>query len=307
MMIGFVQPGTRRGMFEITIGSRKMTPPRMLRIVPLGERYMRLSPNSSTRASSGVIVAHLTPTPYSLIALAASTVIWSSVSSRLSIPRSKYFRSTSRYGRISWSLMNCQMIRVISSPSSSTTVPSTLILLMIPLSSYGSCAAERSTHGIPTLGRPCPPVRGRERRRSEVGDVGLLGADGLRGLLQPRQLALGQVALDDTPHALPADLGLDAEVHALDAVLPVDPRADGHDGAGVLHHGLRHAGRGGRRRVVRRPGLQQSHHLGAAVTRAVDQVVDAVLPEDVGQRLAVDGAARGHRHHRVAVRAESEG
>jgi hypothetical protein len=61
------------------IGSRKTTPPRMLRIVPLGERYMRFRPNSSTRASSGVIVAHFTPTPYSLIALAASTVIWSSV------------------------------------------------------------------------------------------------------------------------------------------------------------------------------------------------------------------------------------
>ncbi len=87
-MIGFVQPGTRRGMLEMTIGSRKMTPPRMLRIVPLGERYMRLRSNSSTRASSGVIVAHLTPTPYSLIAFAASTVIWSSVSSRFSMPRS---------------------------------------------------------------------------------------------------------------------------------------------------------------------------------------------------------------------------
>ena len=89
MTIGFVQPGTSRGTFEITIGSRKMTPPRMLRIVPFGERYISLRPNSSTRASSGVIVAHLTPTPCSLIALAASTVIWSLVASRLSIPRSK--------------------------------------------------------------------------------------------------------------------------------------------------------------------------------------------------------------------------
>ncbi len=88
MMIGFVQPGTSRGILLITIGSRKMTPPRMLRIVPFGERYIRLSPNSSTRASSGVIVAHLTPTPYCLIALAASTVTWSSLASRLSIPRS---------------------------------------------------------------------------------------------------------------------------------------------------------------------------------------------------------------------------
>ena len=64
--IGFVHPGTSRGTLEITIGSRKMTPPRMLRIVPFGERYISFRPNSSTRASSGVIVAHLTPTPCSL-------------------------------------------------------------------------------------------------------------------------------------------------------------------------------------------------------------------------------------------------
>jgi hypothetical protein len=51
----------------------------MLRIVPFGERHICLRPNSSTRASSGVIVAHLTPTPCCLIAFAASTVIWSSV------------------------------------------------------------------------------------------------------------------------------------------------------------------------------------------------------------------------------------
>ena len=44
--IGLVQPGTSRGMFEITIGSRKMTPPRMLRIVPFGERYISFRPNS---------------------------------------------------------------------------------------------------------------------------------------------------------------------------------------------------------------------------------------------------------------------
>ena len=76
-------------MFEITIGSRKITPPRMLRIVPFGERYISLRPNSFTLASSGVIVAHFTPTPCCLIAFAASTVIWSWLASRLSIPRSK--------------------------------------------------------------------------------------------------------------------------------------------------------------------------------------------------------------------------
>ena len=60
----------------------------MLRIVPFGDFHIFLSLNSSTRASSGVIVAHLTPTPYCLIALAESIVTWSFVASRCSIPRS---------------------------------------------------------------------------------------------------------------------------------------------------------------------------------------------------------------------------
>ncbi|MND00529.1 hypothetical protein D3C83_191800 [compost metagenome] len=70
------------------IGSRKIVPPRMLRIVPLGDFHIFLSLNSFTRASSGVMVAHFTPTPWRLIASAASIVIWSLVSSRFSMPRS---------------------------------------------------------------------------------------------------------------------------------------------------------------------------------------------------------------------------
>ena len=79
MMMGWVQPGTRRGTFWQMIGSRKMTPPRMLRMVPLGDFHICLRLNSFTRASSGVMVAHLTPTPCFLMALAASIVTWSSV------------------------------------------------------------------------------------------------------------------------------------------------------------------------------------------------------------------------------------
>jgi hypothetical protein len=56
------------------IGSRKIVPPTMLRIVPLGDFHISFRLNSFTRASSGVIVAHFTPTPWSLIALAASIV-----------------------------------------------------------------------------------------------------------------------------------------------------------------------------------------------------------------------------------------
>ena len=87
-MIGWVQPGTRRGTLRQMIGSRKTTPPRMLRMVPLGDFHICLRLNSFTRASSGVMVAHLMPTPHFWIAWAASTVTLSSVASRCSMPRS---------------------------------------------------------------------------------------------------------------------------------------------------------------------------------------------------------------------------
>ncbi len=85
-----------RGTFWQMMGSRKMVPSRMLRMVPLGLFHICFRPNSLTRASSGVMVAHLTATPYFFVALAESIVTWSLVSSRCSTPRSKYLRSTSR-------------------------------------------------------------------------------------------------------------------------------------------------------------------------------------------------------------------
>ena len=78
-MIGFVHPGTALGTFSTMMGSRKTVPPKMFRMVPLGDYTMSvsqkeearegdekggrtlhifLSLNSTTRASSGVIVAH---------------------------------------------------------------------------------------------------------------------------------------------------------------------------------------------------------------------------------------------------------
>src|SRR5262249_59941555 len=110
--------------------------PRMLRMVPFGDFHISFSENSFTRASSGVMVAHLTPTPTFLMALAASTVTWSLVLSRYSIPRSKYWSWMSRNGVISLSLMYCQIILVISSPSSSTTGLVTLIFAMIGKASW---------------------------------------------------------------------------------------------------------------------------------------------------------------------------
>src|SRR5436190_21146239 len=162
MMIGLLQPGTRRGTFLQMIGSRKMQPPRMLRMVPFGDFHISFRPNSFTRASSGVMVAHLTPTPTFLMALAASTVTWSLVLSRYSIPRSKYSSSTSRKGWISLSLMYCQMIRVISSPSSSTTGLDTLIFAMTEEASWKQRVLRRG--GRDDDGAIALPVAGRKRR-----------------------------------------------------------------------------------------------------------------------------------------------
>ena len=72
---GLSQCGTRRGTLRQMIGSRKIVPSRMLRMVPFGDRHICFSPNSLTRASSGVMVAHFTATPYCRVALAESMVI----------------------------------------------------------------------------------------------------------------------------------------------------------------------------------------------------------------------------------------
>ncbi|RUS21239.1 hypothetical protein BC937DRAFT_93262 [Endogone sp. FLAS-F59071] len=168
--MGLVHPGTILGTLLRMIGSRNTVPLRILRIVPLGDLHICLSLNSSTRASSGVMVAHLMPTLYFLIASAASIVTRSSVyrgrkrmynyaeilmginsfclldrgatdsitfmafSKLIHHPDSPYRGRTLRfdiaasnanknasYRLLTLSLIICQMIRVISSPSRSTT------------------------------------------------------------------------------------------------------------------------------------------------------------------------------------------
>ena len=73
---------------SLSLSPRNTVPFRMLRMVPLGDFHIFLSPNSATRASSGVMVAHLMPTPHASVALAASTVTASSVASRWVTDRS---------------------------------------------------------------------------------------------------------------------------------------------------------------------------------------------------------------------------
>ncbi len=46
MTMDWLQPGTRRGTFLQMMGSRKTVPPRMLRMVPLGDFHIFFSLNS---------------------------------------------------------------------------------------------------------------------------------------------------------------------------------------------------------------------------------------------------------------------
>jgi hypothetical protein len=73
------------------------------------------------------MVAHLTPTPCCLMALAASMVIWSSVRRALDA-QVVVFQVDVEIGQDQLLLDESQMIRVISSPSISTTGFFTLIL-----------------------------------------------------------------------------------------------------------------------------------------------------------------------------------
>ena len=70
MVMGFFQVRTM-GLMPLTkIGSRNTVPSRMARMVPLGLFHICLRPYSSTRWALGVMVAHLTATPYLSAALA---------------------------------------------------------------------------------------------------------------------------------------------------------------------------------------------------------------------------------------------
>ena len=75
-------------------------------------------------------------------------------------------------------------------------------------------------------------------------------------------------------HAARADLGLDAQVDAADAVLAVDPGAYRDRLARVLDDRAGHPRGGGRRREVGRPGLEQCDDLGATVAGAGDEFLD---------------------------------
>ena len=73
-MIGFFQVLTYGSTPLTIIGALNTVPSNIALIVPLGLLYISLRSYSLTLAALGVIVAHLTATPYFLVASAESTV-----------------------------------------------------------------------------------------------------------------------------------------------------------------------------------------------------------------------------------------
>ena len=138
------------------IGSRKITPPRMLRIVPFGERSTYSFEPELFNAGFvwSVIVAHLTPTPNSLIAFAgvdSDLVVRShrgDCTAEVEVLSDRYQDTEGS----TVSRMNDQMIRVISSPSSSTTGFSTLIFAIGGDAIYLESPSRRSPGPSPVGG-----------------------------------------------------------------------------------------------------------------------------------------------------------
>ena len=100
-----------------------------MRMVPFGDFHILLKPNSSTRCSSGVMVAHFTPTR---IHNGSRAIDGDLVFRPVPIDDAKVvilqFNVEIRQDKLF--LDEFRIIRVISSPSSSTTGVATLILLM---------------------------------------------------------------------------------------------------------------------------------------------------------------------------------
>ena len=86
--MGFFQNFTAGWIEGMVIGVRNTVPSSIERMVPFGLLYISLRLYSVILCALGVMVAHLTATPYFLVALAASTVTWSEVLSLLGRPRS---------------------------------------------------------------------------------------------------------------------------------------------------------------------------------------------------------------------------
>ena len=122
--------------------------------------------------------------------------------------------------------------------------------------------------------------------------LGPLRALGQGGLFLGRQ-----VQFHHPLHALFADHDGQADIQVLDAIGAIDMDGAGQHALLVLQIALGHLDGAGRRSVIGRAGLEQADDLGAAVTGALDDFLEAFLGapahlDEVRERNAADGYSR---------------
>ena len=111
-------------------------------------------------------------------------------------------------------------------------------------------------------------MRVKRKLDADDGDEFLHGTS---AALQFGLLFRSELDLDDLLNTVRTEFHGDADEEALDAVVAVEVDGAGHDLLIVLENGFDHFGDGRRGRVIRRPGLQILHDLGAAITRALNE------------------------------------
>src|SRR5262249_50405337 len=131
-------------------------------------------------------------------------------------------------------------------------------------------------------------------------------------LLEHGALGAAELDFDDALDPFCADHRGYADIEVLDPVFAVEVGGARQHALLVAQKALRHGHGRRRRRIEGRAALEQVDDLGAAVARALDDLVEPGLRgplhlDEIGQRDAGHGRIADQRHHAVAVSAEHEG
>src|SRR2546421_3098908 len=222
---------------------------------------------------------------------------------RMSIPRKAVrvcstARSRSR-GGVTSPRPASPPIRSASRSSTSRRRPTSVTLA--PSAARASALARPSPDDAPKTSavRPLSPRSKNSLRGQDADDL----AHGVGRSLQRRTLVVGEVELDDLLDTAGAELDRHAHVQAVDPVLALEVRRAREDAFLVEHDRVAHLS-GGRARRVPRRGAEEVDELAAALRRALDHGLDALVGDELAQRDAADGRRRDDGHNLVAVAAE---
>src|SRR5215213_10574346 len=126
----------------------------------------------------------------------------------------------------------------------------------------------------------------------------------LGGLTELLAFGVGQGYLDDALEAASPQFAGNSTEHIAETELALKPGRAGENAFLVQSNRFDHLHRSGTRGIVRRSGLEKTHDLGAAVAGPVDDRVQLLLVDDLGDRDARHRGIRDQRHHGIAVSTE---